>query len=145
MTETQMFRDLNKNNYFTVFIDENRYIYKAHFKKIESGRTEIGVPDVYFYLEGHVKSVTGWIELKIAKYIKKTGEIVVPYRPGQIKFLSEHYSCNTNTYTLIYYNNIYHLTSNFVRVFKNVDELFKYSQDFLFISYTNFKQSLLGL
>jgi hypothetical protein len=90
------------------------------FTRIESGMTKNGIPDIYFLSE--TTRSHGWIELKIAEKTSKIGVIKVPYRPGQINWLSRHKERGVKAYTLIFYDKFY-LTEVFDREFKSIEDL----------------------
>lgn len=110
--EKDMFKLLKKEFPFITFIN------------IETGHTETGVADVYYFSQ--IYKITGWIELKIAKE-KSDGSIEIEYRPRQRLFLQNHFKCNRNTFTLIYYKNYFYLTDCFIDKFKNEKRLFELS------------------
>jgi hypothetical protein len=61
--------------------------FKMH--RIESGGTESGIPDIYF----ECNFLTGWIESKKITIPKKEDTPVkIPWRPGQLKWLNNHYT-----------------------------------------------------
>jgi hypothetical protein len=90
------------------------------FTRIESGMTKNGIPDIYFL--GETTNSHGWMELKIAEKTSKHGVIKVPYRPGQINWLSRHKERGVKAYALIFYDKFY-LTEVFDREFKNIEDL----------------------
>ena len=60
------------------------------FQPIESLETGDGIPDAYF--SGKLYDVRGWIELKrIRQSLGKPTIVEVPFRPGQRKWLVDHY------------------------------------------------------
>lgn len=111
MTEKEMFKEL-------------KTIQIIKFYNIETGNTELGIPDIYY--RSLINDSKGWIELKIAKV--KKDRIVIPYRPKQILFLREEYRVNSCTFTLLYLNGKYYLINNFFKTeFKDKYDLFKNS------------------
>lgn len=57
------------------------------FHRIETGNTELAVPDLYFRL----CSKTGWIEMKYIKWPKRKNTLIRPkWRPGQFQWIIQH-------------------------------------------------------
>lgn len=60
---------------------------KINLHRIESGGTELGIPDIYF--ESYNK--TGWIESKRTIWpIRETTPIKIKFQPGQLNFINNH-------------------------------------------------------
>lgn len=111
MTETEIYRNYLKK--YDKFFDLTR---------IESGNTESGIPDIYYIGKSISTSAHGWIELKTAK-VDKDYKIIIPYRAGQINWLSKHIERGLRAYTLIYFNNYFYLTQRFKMYFSCIAAL----------------------
>ena len=132
MTENQMFKQINSYHYY---YEDGIIIGLIKYKKIETGRKTIGIPDIYFYFIYNNPcdlNLTGWIELKIAKK-HKNRTIEIPYRPGQLPFLKEHSKANKRTYCLVYFEDCYYLFNRFYRYYNNKD-------NFIFNSFSIFSE-----
>lgn len=69
-------------------------------QRIESGRTGLGIPDIYYTKSGS----SGWIELKELPYEFKTSipyYINIPFRKGQLAWISKFSSYINNIYILM--------------------------------------------
>lgn len=85
------------------------------FYSIETGSTELGIPDVYFSGDGF----EGWIELKQAKLKKYASIVKIPYRPSQQKFLRKQLKKGLSSFVLISIENRFYLLNNFDKYYKN--------------------------
>jgi len=110
MTETMMYRVLKG-------ISD---IHQGTFCSIETGGSSIGVPDVYYF----DPAITGWIELKVIKWIARDEVYRFDYRKGQLPWLRKHHRTNKRTFCLGWYDNQYFLFDEF---YKEMDDIEKRS------------------
>jgi hypothetical protein len=104
MTEKDIFKKLCKSA--TSIID---------YYNVETGSTEIGIPDVYFTT---ISGTHGWIELKIGEHDRYSDSIFFDYRPGQQNFLNDLKRKKIKAYLLFFYGDSYYLTNDFSDYFK---------------------------
>lgn len=65
---------------------------------IESGITNIGIPDLFF----RTKKRDGWAELKVAVETKIGSHLIVRMRPGQLRWLRDYATLGGRALMLLY-------------------------------------------
>ena len=81
---------------------------------IESPGTQRSIPDL------HARSRTAdwWIELKQATVMAMTGEVMIPWRPGQRNWLRHHDTKNGNVALIITIGTTYYIIQSIERMLK---------------------------
>ena len=97
MTEKDIFKKLKEQTKLSLSVFS-----------IETGVTELGVPDVYY---DSLFGFEGWLELKVAK--NRLEGAFLEYRPGQQQWLKRHKNYGLTCYTLFYFKDNYYLTNEF--------------------------------
>lgn len=87
-----------------------RYLKGAPLKirRIESGDTELGIPDLHVRTE--VKDI--WIELKQLSSLPIKGNIKIPWRPGQRKWIMDHQELGGTSFLLLTIGTSWFMYSN---------------------------------
>ena len=89
--ETEMRKRLKKKLKIAIKLKKLKLI------RLETGGTEIGVPDLYFW----TPNSRGWIELKQVEIKSVRREISVPFRSGQLPFIRDASLFRDNVILLI--------------------------------------------
>lgn len=94
MKESAIYQKLKKLSYYFKFL------------RVETGSTEIGVPDLYYYSKKYY-NVHGWIELK------QTTNGKIRYQPGQLNNLKKMKTQGIKVFLLFFWNDRFFLTDQF--------------------------------
>ena len=79
---------------------------------IESPGTKRSIPD----LQARSRTADWWIELKRTTVMAMTGEIVVPWRPGQRSWLRHHDAKNGNVALVMTLGTTYYIIQSIERI-----------------------------
>ena len=95
----------------------NRWKNHTRITRIESRETQSGIPDL------HIRSKTAdwWVELKQVK-VAYLGDMIVPWRRGQVTWIHNHTRYNGNAAVIINIDPLYYIVqaSNFVDAYNDI-------------------------